>query len=252
MRTFAYLSALQFRMDYRSRDVLVTYYIVPLLFYIVMGFVFTSILPDAEATLAASMTVMGVSLGGYMGLASTVCAATHGALRDTMCVNGISAASSVGAAMVSAQAHLTVLSAIILLTAGPMFDAPLPDDLGAYCAALELLILATDLLGVLVGLLVRDQSRLAAAAQIVFLPSVLLSGIMFPASMLPEALQGIGEILPATSGYELLTGDAETAQPLALIVCALAAADTFVLWARGRRDGSVRLKGSGDIRTKSA
>jgi len=41
-------------------------------------------------------------------------------------------------------------------------------------------------------------------SQLLFLPSVLVSGIMVPAAMLPRALQLAGKLLPATWGYELL------------------------------------------------
>lgn len=40
------------------------------------------------------------------------------------------------------------------------------------------------------------------ATQLVFLPSIMLSGIMFPVAMLPNVLQVIGRILPATWGFD--------------------------------------------------
>ena len=50
-------------MDIRSKTLLVTCYVVPLLFFAIMGGIFTSLMPEAKHTLIQSMTVMGVSMG---------------------------------------------------------------------------------------------------------------------------------------------------------------------------------------------
>lgn len=41
-------------------------------------------------------------------------------------------------------------------------------------------------------------------AQLVFLPSIMLSGIMFPIELLPDFLETIGRIFPAFWGYRLM------------------------------------------------
>ena len=41
-------------------------------------------------------------------------------------------------------------------------------------------------------------------AQLVFLPSIMLSGIMFPTHMLPDFLKTIGHLFPASWGYRLM------------------------------------------------
>ena len=68
---------------------------------------------------------------------------------------------------------------------------------------------------------------------LIFLPSILLSGIMFPAGMLPGALEMAGKLFPASWGYLLMAEDTlrfEYLWPLLLIfgladcVCAVLAA----------------------------
>ena len=68
MSRLLYGIRLQFQMDIRSKSMLVTCYLVPLLFFAVMGGIFTSLMPEAKATLTASMTVMGVSMGALIGV----------------------------------------------------------------------------------------------------------------------------------------------------------------------------------------
>ncbi len=41
-------------------------------------------------------------------------------------------------------------------------------------------------------------------AQLVFLPSIMLSGIMFPIDLLPDFLETVGRVFPASWGYRLM------------------------------------------------
>ena len=63
MSGFLYGVALQWKLDIRSRSLLVTCYIVPLIFFLLMGGIFTSVMPDMRSTLSQSMVVMSVSMG---------------------------------------------------------------------------------------------------------------------------------------------------------------------------------------------
>ena len=68
MKAFFYGVALQWRLDIRSKTMLITCYLVPLLFFALMGGIFTSLMPQAGDTLIQSMTVMGVSMGALGAL----------------------------------------------------------------------------------------------------------------------------------------------------------------------------------------
>ena len=53
-------------------------------------------------------------------------------------------------------------------------------------------------IGSILGLAVKNQAKLSMVSQLVFLPSIMLSGIMFPANLLPEAFEAAGKVfLPA-------------------------------------------------------
>ena len=60
--------SLQWKLDIRSKTLLITCYIVPLLFFGIMGGIFTSVIPGAGDTLIQSMTVFGVTMGALIGL----------------------------------------------------------------------------------------------------------------------------------------------------------------------------------------
>ena len=68
MKAFLYGIALQWKLDIRSKTLLITCYIVPLLFFGVMGSIFTSVMPDSKETLIQSMTIFGVTMGALIGV----------------------------------------------------------------------------------------------------------------------------------------------------------------------------------------
>ena len=68
MNGFLYSLTLQWKLDIRSKSLLVTYYIVPIIFFLLMGGIFTSVMPEMGSTLIQSMIVMSVSMGAFLGL----------------------------------------------------------------------------------------------------------------------------------------------------------------------------------------
>lgn len=53
-------------------------------------------------------------------------------------------------------------------------------------------------MGALIGLAVKDQAKTSMFSILVFLPSILLSGIMLPAELVPKALAVTGKLFPAS------------------------------------------------------
>ena len=68
MNGFLYSVALQWKLDIRSKSLLVTCYMIPLIFFLLMGGIFTSVMPGMRSTLIQSMIVMSVSMGAFIGL----------------------------------------------------------------------------------------------------------------------------------------------------------------------------------------
>jgi ABC-2 type transport system permease protein len=61
-------------------------------------------------------------------------------------------------------------------------------------------------LGLLISTLARTQFQAMQLTVFTFLPSILLSGFMFPFDGMPAAAQRIGEILPLTHFLRLVRG----------------------------------------------
>jgi ABC-2 type transport system permease protein len=87
---------------------------------------------------------------------------------------------------------------VILLAARWLFSVPFAGSLGLLLAAILVFIVALVLLGYTISTLARTQLQAMQLTFFFFLPSILLSGFMFPFRGMPVWAQGIGEILPLT------------------------------------------------------
>ena len=88
--------------------------------------------------------------------------------------------------------------AIVLIVATLLFHIPFTGSLPAFLAAVTLFILANLMLGYLISTVARTQMQAMQMTFFIFLPSILLSGFMFPFRAMPQWAQVIGEALPIT------------------------------------------------------
>lgn len=91
-----------------------------------------------------------------------------------------------------------VQTAIVLLAARFVFDIPFEGSGLALFAGLALFILANLLIGYLISTVARTQMQAMQMTFFIFLPSLLLSGFMFPFAAMPAWARAIGEALPIT------------------------------------------------------
>ncbi len=99
-----------------------------------------------------------------------------------------------------------VQASVILAVGHFLFHVPIAGSLiDVYLAAL-LFIAATLALGLFVSTLAQTQFQAFQLAFLTMLPSILLSGFMFPFEGMPRAAQWIAELLPLTHFNVLIRG----------------------------------------------
>lgn len=204
MSGFLYGVVLQWKLDIRSKSLLITCYVVPLLFFAVMGGIFTSINPEAKYTLIQSMTVLGVSTGGLIGLPPSLVEIYGSDIKKVYKANGVPLYLGLVSMFLSAFIHLLIMCAIIYILAPIAFDAAPPASLTLYFGSLAIFIAVSLSIGSVLGLWIKKQAKLTMISQMIFLPSIMLSGIMFPVDLLPRFFKIAGKIFPATWGYKLM------------------------------------------------
>ena len=224
MNGFLYGVVLQCKLDIRSKSLLITCYIIPLIFFLLMGGIFTSVMPDMKSTLIQAMLVLSVSMGAFVGLPPSLIETYGSDIKKVYKANGVPIDLGLVTMFLSAFVHLMTACIAIVLLAPILFEAALPVQLPIFFAALALYILVSLSIGSILGLIIKSQAKLTMIAQLLFLPSIMLSGIMFPLDFLPDFLKTIGRIFPAFWGYRLMLDDGFCLGNLGYLICVFFAA----------------------------
>lgn len=95
---------------------------------------------------------------------------------------------------------------LVLLLGALLFRVPIHGSLAGVYAVSALLIVANLGLGLLVSTMARTQFQSMQMAFFLFLPSILLSGFMFPFDGMPVAVQWLAEVLPLTHFMRMIRG----------------------------------------------
>ncbi|MEO3388553.1 ABC transporter permease [Mesorhizobium sp. CAU 1741] len=88
--------------------------------------------------------------------------------------------------------------AVVLVTARLLFGIPFVGGLGLLLGAVLIFVLALVLLGYFISTVARTQMQALQLTFFFFLPSILLSGFMFPFRGMPVWAQWLGELFPLT------------------------------------------------------
>jgi ABC-2 type transport system permease protein len=91
-----------------------------------------------------------------------------------------------------------IQTAIVVAASLLVFGIPFTGDVLAFGAAVAAFILTNLMLGYLISTVARTQMQAMQMTFFVFLPSLLLSGFMFPFAAMPGWARAIGEGLPIT------------------------------------------------------
>jgi ABC-2 type transport system permease protein len=95
---------------------------------------------------------------------------------------------------------------LVLMLGIWLFQVPVRGSvLDVYLASM-LLIVANLTLGLLISTRARSQFQSMQMTMFVFLPSILLSGFMFPFAGMPKVVQWLAEVLPLTHFLRLIRG----------------------------------------------
>ncbi|SES87534.1 ABC transporter permease [Stenotrophomonas indicatrix] len=95
---------------------------------------------------------------------------------------------------------------LVLLLGTWLFEVPVRGSLVDVYLAAVLLVLANLALGLLISTRARSQFQAMQMTLFLFLPSILLSGFMFPFAGMPRPVQWLAEVLPLTHFLRLVRG----------------------------------------------
>jgi ABC-2 type transport system permease protein len=190
----------------RNKTLFLMNYLFPLLFYGMVGLIMTQINPMFTPLMVPAMVIFATLVTTILGIPDPLVTARESGIFRSYKVTGIPAFSILVIPALSTVLHLTVVTLIIVLTAPILFDAPAPSNWLAFIGVYLVVAFAHAGLGVLIGVISPSSRLTVLLAQVIFLPSMLIGGLMVPYEMLPANIGKIAQIFPATQAMNALQG----------------------------------------------
>ncbi len=218
MTAFIYHFLYDFRTGMRDKTLLLLNYLFPLGFYILMGLLMTGLNPTFAPTMIPAMILVAIMACTLLGLPNPVVESRDAGVFRSFKINGVPALSIITIPILSNLVHIILVSVIISATARPLFGAGIPVNWGYF--ALILLVSAFTLasLGMLIGVVSPNSRMIVLFSQSIFLPSMILGGLMIPSDLLPPALYRVSLLLPTNYAMNawrgLAFGMSTTFEPL--------------------------------------
>lgn len=206
MTAFVNHFSFEFRTGIRNKQMLLMNYLFPLGFFLMMGFIMTGINPLFLDTMTPAMVIFAILAATLLGIPDPLVNARENGIFRSYKINGIPALSILTIPALTTMLHLAIVAAIITLTGPLLFDAPAPENWLNYILVFIATALCMAGVSVLIGVVSPNSRVTVLYSQLIFIPSILLAGLMFPFSMLPDAAGMVARLLPATQAMNAFKG----------------------------------------------
>jgi ABC-2 type transport system permease protein len=206
MNAFIRHFTFEFRTGIRNKQLLLMNYLFPLGFYLMMGFIMAEINPLFREDIIPAMVVFGILAATLLGIPDPLVNARENGVFRSYKINGIPSISILTIPALTTILHLVIVAVLITVTAPLFFDAPLPVNWLNYALIFVAMAFACAGLSVLIGVVSPSSRMTVLWSQLIFVPSMLLGGLMFPYSMLPAIAGKFAQLLPATQAMNAFNG----------------------------------------------
>jgi ABC-2 type transport system permease protein len=198
--------AFEFRVGVRNKTLLFLNYLFPLGLYLMLGFVLTGLNPFFQEVIVPGMVVIAVMAANLLGVPEPLVGAREAGIFRSFKINGVPSWSILIIPALTTGVHTLIVAALITVTAPVFFDAPLPVNWAGFLLCVIAVIVATAGFAVLIGVVSANSRVVILWSQLVFIPSMLLGGIMIPYGELASGVAQASRLLPATQAMNALGG----------------------------------------------
>jgi ABC-2 type transport system permease protein len=206
MNAFIHHFTFEFRAGVRNKQLLLMNYLFPLGFYLMMGFIMAAINPLFRQDIIPAMVVFSTLAATLLGIPDPLVNARENGIFRSYKINGIPSSSILSIPALTTFLHLVIVAVLITATAPLLFNAPSPENWLNFALIFIALAFACAGLSVLIGVVSPSSRMTVLWSQLVFVPSMLLGGLMVPYSMLPDIARKFAQLLPATHAMNAFNG----------------------------------------------
>ncbi|HUX37966.1 MAG TPA: ABC transporter permease [Rectinemataceae bacterium] len=210
-----------FRAVYTDPSRLFMNYLFPLTVFLLMAFLMTGVNPAFRLQMIPAMILFAMMSSTLLFLSSLWISQREAGIYRSYRINGVPARDILLAPALAGIAHLAIVSVLIAAVGHLAFGAPLPAAPVSFALGWLLSALALAGIAMTIGTAVAEQRAGMLVAQLVFLPSIMLGGLMMPADLIPRSLSLLSRLFPAPWAMEAMMGAGRS--PLAMGVLAATA-----------------------------
>ena len=205
MKAFLNHFAFEFRTGLRNPTQLLMNYLFPLGFYLMMGAVMVPINPLFAQTMVPAMITVAAMASALLGLPGTIVESREAGIYRSFKINGVPAASILTIPTLSTMFPVLIVAVVITATAS-LFKGQMPTNWPWFIVITLVTAASYAAMGALIGVVANDSRSTVLYSQLFFLPSMILGGFMVPTEILPQAIQPVARLLPATYTMQAYKG----------------------------------------------
>jgi ABC-2 type transport system permease protein len=206
MNAFASHFSYEFRTGIRDKTLLLMNYLFPLGLYIMLGLLMTEINPLFVNNMIPAVIVIAIMSGTVLSLPTPLVSAREAGIFRSYKINGVPAISILTVPALTTILHMVVVAAIIAATAPAFFDAPPPIEWSGFILFFLLTAFAHAGIGMLISVISSSTRSVVLWSQLIFLPSMMIGGLMISYDLLPDILGRVALLLPATYAMSVYQG----------------------------------------------
>lgn len=208
MKTFFKHLLIDYKISLRDRTLLLMSYLFPLTFFLFMGFVMTSVNPTYKEIMFPSMLLFSLLTATVLIVPNIIVANRETGIYRSFKIYGIKRKSVISLIIISNFINVLVVSIIIGLISGLYFKVAMPQGFKEWISLIFAMVLVWFVfisLAIFLGNIVKNSKHVVMYTQLVFLPSILLGGVMINIDILPDTMQKISMILPTSHAMNIIS-----------------------------------------------
>ena len=211
MRLFLHEVRTEQLLFWRNREAAIFTFLLPILFFLIFGWVYgnSTITKEhirAAPFLEAGMIGYGVASTAFAGLAITMVIRRESGVLKRIRATPLPPAAYLLAVLTSTFIAFLIQAALIITLGRVLFDVHVPTRLVSLVAVLALGAACFAALGLGLTGIVRSAEGSSAVVNIIYLPMAIISGTFFTPKEYPGFLRAVADVLPLTY-FTALTRD---------------------------------------------
>jgi len=214
MKGFLYHAIYDFKTGVRDKTLMLMNYLFPLGFFLLVGMFMTKINPFFAEIMIPGMILFTLMSSSLLSLPGTLVSARESGVFRSFRVHGIPSYSLIVIPVLGNLFHAIIACTLITVGSSLLFGGVLPLNWFWFVLVFIITALCLSTLGIVIGIVAQSSRATVLIAQAIYLPSVLLGGLMVPAAMFPESLTKAASLFPATQAIRAFSSFAYAHSPL--------------------------------------